>query len=68
MIDPRELQREANVILDVLGQDLQEGKPKDAMRLLQAIVGNPLVADLAVRLLGFWDKHESGHQSHEEPR
>jgi hypothetical protein len=46
VIDPRELQREANVILDVLGQDLQEGKPKDAMRLLQAIVGNPLV-DLA---------------------
>lgn len=68
MIDPRELQREANVILDVLGQDLQEGKPKDAMRLLQAIVGNPLVASMAVQLLGLWDKHISGHQSHEEPR
>jgi hypothetical protein len=57
VIDPRELQREANVILDVLGQDLQEGKPKDAMRLLQAIVGNPLVASLVVRVLDWADKH-----------
>jgi hypothetical protein len=57
VIDPRELQREANVILDVLGSDLAEGRPRDAIRLLQAIVGNPLVASLVVRILDWADKH-----------
>jgi hypothetical protein len=57
MIDPHTLQREANMILDVIGSDLAEGRPKDAIRLLQAIVGNPLVASLVVRILDWADKH-----------
>jgi hypothetical protein len=57
MIDPHVLQRQANEILDAVGSDLMEGRAKDAVRLLQAVVDNPLVASLVVRVLDWVDKH-----------
>jgi hypothetical protein len=57
MTDPHVLQGQANEVLDAVGSDLAEGRAKDAVRLLQAIVGNPLVASLVVRILDWADKH-----------
>jgi hypothetical protein len=59
VIDPHVLQKQADEVLDAVGSDLMEGRAKDAIRLLQAIIDNPLVASLVVRILDWADKHVS---------
>ena len=60
MIDPHVLQRQANEILGAVSSDLMEGRARDAVRLLQAIVANPLVASLIVRIIDWAEKHVEG--------
>jgi hypothetical protein len=56
--DPHALQREADQLLSFVSDDLAAGRPKDAIRLLQTIVDNPLVASLIVRVLDWADHHK----------
>jgi hypothetical protein len=54
-MDPHVLRREAREILDALGADFMEGKQKDAIRLLTAVIDNQTVASLIVHVVDLID-------------